>query len=44
LHALRCPRDIQYELLGHEEETVASGYGVGYPVPDLKSWADRIGY
>jgi integrase len=44
LRAAGCPLDIQYELLGHESRTVASGYGVGSPVPDLKKWIDRIGF
>jgi hypothetical protein len=30
--------------LGHEEKTVAAGYGVGHPVPMLKLWIDKIGF
>jgi hypothetical protein len=30
--------------MGHEEKTVASGYGHGYPVWKLKKWIDQIGY
>jgi integrase len=41
LRAVGCPLDVQYELLGHEKRTVASGYGVGSPVPLLKEWLDR---
>lgn len=43
LRALGCPLDIQYEILGHEIRTVASGYGRGYPVRQLKHWIDQIG-
>jgi hypothetical protein len=28
---------------GHEETTVAAGYGEGFPVPLLKQWIDKIG-
>ncbi len=31
-------------ILGHEEKTVADGYGVGHPVPMLKLWIDKIGF
>lgn len=44
LRAAACPLDVQYELLGHEVETVAAGYGRGSPVPLLKEWIDRIGF
>jgi len=44
LRAAGCPMDVQYELLGHEESTVASGYGRGSPVPLLKQWIDHIGF
>ncbi len=44
LRAAGCPMDVQYELLGHEESTVASGYGRGSPVPLLKRWVDEIGF
>ena len=37
-----CPLDVQYELFGHEEKTVAAGYGVGYPVALLKEWQAKI--
>ena len=43
LRASGCPLNIQYELLGHEIVTVASGYGVGSPVTLLKTWIDKIG-
>jgi integrase len=43
LRAAGCPLDVQYELLGHEESTVARGYGRGSPVPLLKKWIDKIG-
>ncbi len=44
LRAAGCPMAVQYELLGHEEETVAAGYGHGSPVPLLKDWIDKIGF
>jgi integrase len=44
LRAAGCPLDVQYELLGHETETIAAGYGCGSPVPLLKNWIDRIGF
>jgi integrase len=42
--AVGCPLNVQYELFGHEEKTIAAGYGVGSPVPLLKEWIDRIGF
>lgn len=44
LRAAGCPLEIQYELLGHEELTVASSYGRGHPMSALKKWIDEIGY
>ena len=44
LRSASCPLNLQYELLGHESRTVASGYGVGSPVPLLKDWIDTIGF
>jgi integrase len=44
LRAAECPQDMRWALLGHEEKTVAAGYGVGFSVPQLKKWIDRIGY
>jgi integrase len=44
LRAEGCPLDIQYELLGHETKTIASGYGRGSPVPLLRKWVDQIGF
>jgi integrase len=43
LRAIGCPLDVQYELLGHGNKTVAAGYGVGSPVPLLKEWLDKAG-
>jgi integrase len=43
LRAAGCPVDYRWALLGHEEETVAEG-GVGFPVPLLKKWIDKIGF
>jgi integrase len=43
LRAAGCPEDIRWALLGHEERTVAAGYGEGFPVPMLRKWIDRIG-
>jgi integrase len=44
LRAASCPIGIRWELLGHEESTVAEGYGKGSPVPMLKRWIDKIGF
>jgi integrase len=44
LRAAGCPVDYRWALLGHEEETVAEGYGSGFPVPMLKKWIDKIGF
>jgi integrase len=44
LRAAGCPEDIRWGILGHEEETVAEGYGEGFPVPLLKKWIDKIGF
>lgn len=44
LRAAACPLDIQYEILGHEEETVAASYGLGSPVTLLREWIDHIGW
>ena len=44
LRAAGCPVDYRWALLGHEEETVAEGYGLGFPVPMLRKWIDRIGF
>jgi integrase len=44
LRAAGCPVDYRWALLGHEEKTVAEGYGLGFPVPMLKKWIDKIGF
>ena len=44
LRAAGCPEDVRWAILGHEEETVAAGYGEGFPVPMLRKWIDRIGF
>jgi integrase len=44
LRAAECPQDVRWALLGHEEETVAEGYGEGFSVRMLKKWVDRIGF
>jgi len=44
LRAAGCPVDYRWALLGHEEKTVAEGYGAGFPVPMLKKWIDKIGF
>ena len=43
LRAAGCSEDIRWALLGHGERTGAADYGVGFPVPMLKEWIDRIG-
>jgi hypothetical protein len=42
--AAGCPEDTRWAILGHEEKTVAAGYGEGFPVPLLKRWIDKIGF
>lgn len=44
LRAAGCPEDCRWAVLGHEKETVAAGYGEGFPVPLLKRWIDKIGF
>jgi Phage integrase family. len=44
LRAAGCPIDYRWALLGHEKKTVAEGYGLGFPVPLLKRWIDKIGF
>ncbi|HEX4042110.1 MAG TPA: tyrosine-type recombinase/integrase [Xanthobacteraceae bacterium] len=44
LRAVECPERIQWALLGHEETSVADDYGKGFSVPQLKKWADKIGF
>ena len=39
----RLPARLRWAILGHEEKTVAAGYGEGFPVPLLKKWIDKIG-
>jgi integrase len=43
LRAAGCLEDVRWALLGHEEKTVAAGYGEGFPVPLLRKWVDKIG-
>jgi integrase len=44
LRAAGCPEDVRWSILGYEEETVAAGYAVGFPVPLLRKWIDKIGF
>ena len=44
LRAAGCPEDVRWSILGHEEETVAAGYGEGFPVTLLSRWIDKIGF
>ncbi|MGB7098594.1 MAG: tyrosine-type recombinase/integrase, partial [Xanthobacteraceae bacterium] len=44
LRAAGCREDVRWAILGHEQETVAAGYGEGFPVPMLKKWIDKIGF
>jgi hypothetical protein len=39
-----APQDIREALLGHSKVTVGEGYGLGFPVPMLKKWIDKIGF
>jgi integrase len=42
LRAAQCREDIRHAVLGHEEKSVAAGYGEGFPVTVLKQWIDEI--
>jgi integrase len=44
LRAAECPQDVRWALLGHEEKTVAAGYGEGFAVTVLRKWIDKIGF
>ncbi len=44
LRAAECPADIRHAILGHEDKSVAEGYGEGFAVIVLKKWIDRIGF
>jgi hypothetical protein len=44
LRAAECPEDIRWAILGHEERTVAAGYGEGFSLPVLRKWVDKIGF
>jgi integrase len=44
LRAAECPSDIRHAILGHDDRSVAEGYGEGFAVPVLKRWIDRIGF
>src|SRR5258708_24303483 len=44
LRAAGCAEDVRWAILGHEKDTVAEGYGAGFPVPLLKRWIDKIGF
>jgi integrase len=44
LRAAGCPEDCRWAILGHEKETVAAGYGEGFPVALLRRWIDKIGF
>jgi integrase len=44
LRAAGCPQDVRWALLGHEDRTVAAGYGEGFPVTMLRKWLDKIGF
>jgi hypothetical protein len=35
---------MRWAVLGHEEKSVAEGYGKGFSVPQLKKWIDKIGF
>jgi integrase len=44
LRAAGCAEDVRWAILGHEKDTVAAGYGAGFPVPMLRKWIDKIGF
>ena len=44
LRAAGCPEDVRWAILGHEERSVAAGYGEGFPVTMLAKWMAKIGF
>ncbi|CAX22351.1 putative integrase [Methylorubrum extorquens DM4] len=44
LRAALCPRDIQLQIVGHDEATIHDDYGKGHPINILKQWIEVIGY
>jgi integrase len=44
LRAAGAPQDVREALLGHSKVTVGEGYGIGFPVPLLKRWIDKVGF
>lgn len=44
LRAAGVREDLRWAILGHEKRTIASGYGIGFPVPMLKDAIDKIGF
>jgi integrase len=44
LRSAHCSKDIQHHILGHDEVTVADGYGTGYPMDVLLPYVDKIGW
>ena len=44
LRAAGCPQDVRWAILGHEEKTVAAGYGEGFSVTMLAKWMAKIGF
>lgn len=44
LRAEGVPLDLQYEILGHEERTIAASYGRGSPLPTLRHNIEKIGF
>ncbi|WP_194164622.1 site-specific integrase [Microvirga thermotolerans] len=44
LRAEGYPEDIRWAILGHEDKTVADGYGKGFPMLKLKPWIEKIGF
>jgi hypothetical protein len=41
-HFAAGPSNTRWAILGHEEKTVAAGYGESFPVPLPKTWIDKI--
>jgi integrase len=44
LRAVRCPKEYQLGILGHDKKTVADDYGTGESVVILKEWIEKIGW
>ena len=44
LRAVGCPEDKRWAILGHEEETIAAGYGEAFRFPCLKTGLTKLAF